>query len=117
MPFAVRLKEVGATTYVSRARALRPEEIDAFVTETIRDLRDGRPGTEPPFTLYHGCDADERQLVEVCLPTPSVNEHLDAGRVAYTVARGAQCDYPAITQAYDAVSRFVEEQRLTAAGH
>ena len=116
MPFVVRLKEVGATTYVSRARALRPEEIDAFVTGTIRDLRGGHPSADRPFTLYHGCDADERQLVEVCLPTASGHERLQAGRVAYTVARGVQCDYPAITKAYDSVARFLEEQGLTPAG-
>jgi hypothetical protein len=114
--FHVRVKEVAAVKYVSRSGVLAPDEIDSFVTEAIRELEQKYAGIARPFSVYHGCDKDERQLVEVCLPTPEGNEELDGGRVAYTVARRAECEYPQITEAYDAVARFISERGLASAG-
>ena len=92
--------------YVACARQLPADGIDAFVRETIAALRREHPAAGAPFTLYHGCSKAGEQVVEVCLPTPGGDNELPEQELAFTVARGRECDYPQILGAYDAVVAF-----------
>jgi hypothetical protein len=100
---SVQIKVEERVRYVSRSKQLRAEEIDEYVRDTIGRLRRGHVATGSPFTLYHGCSKADEQIVEVCLPTADGDRESTRQEVAFTVARGAECDYPDILQAYEAV--------------
>ena len=100
----VRIRLEETQRYASRAKQLRAEQIDGFVRASIAALRASHPPEGPPFAVYRGCSKDDEQIVEVCLPTTAGDGEWPAGEVAYTVARGAECDYPQILAAYDAVA-------------
>ena len=106
----VQVRRDGPLRYASKARQLGPDAIDAYVRETIAELRRLHLVTGRPFTFYLGCDKADEQLVEVCVPTDSGDRELPAQNVAFTTARGAECDYPAILAAYDAVVAYAREE-------
>ena len=49
--------------------------------------------------------------VEVGVPRTDGDRELPAGEVAYTTVSGTQCDFPEILGAYDAVARWVQENK------
>ena len=102
----VRIRHQALQRYASRAKQLRAEQIDAFVRESITALRAAHPPADSPFAVYRGCSKADEQIVEVCLPTPAGEHEWPDGEVAYTVARGTECDYPAILAVYDAVAAY-----------
>jgi hypothetical protein len=114
--FDVKVKTEPERTYESVSKEIASTEIDAFVHESIARLREAHAPAGDPFSLYMGCDKDDAQLVEVCLPTAAGSKTLPGGDVAYTVARGSECDYPEILGAYDAVSTFVADSGRSFAG-
>ena len=114
--FDVKLRTEPERTYESVSKEVASDEIDAFVRESIAQLREAHAPAGAPFSLYMGCDKDDAQLVEVCLPTEDGSKTLPATEVAYTVARGAQCNYPEILGAYDAVSKFIADSGRSADG-
>lgn len=114
--FEVQLKREPAQKYESLSREVPSHEIDAFVRESVARLRAEHEPAGRPFAMYMGCDKDDAQLVEVCLPTEGGSQSMPAGDVVYTVARGEQCDYPAILAAYDAVAKYAGETGRAAAG-
>ena len=114
--FDVKLKAEPARAYESVSKEVASADVDAFVRETVARLRERYEPDGVPFGIYKGCDKEDAQLVEICLPTRDGRNLLPAGEVAYTVARGEQCDYPAILSAYDAVVRFVEDSGRALAG-
>jgi hypothetical protein len=109
MGFAVQVRRAPALTYESVAQEVANSELDAFLRNGIASLQAEHVPQGPPFAVYMGCDKDDAQLVEVCLPTERGSKQLPAADVAYTLARGAECDYPAILSAYDAVVKYAHE--------
>jgi hypothetical protein len=104
--FEVQLRRAPALTYESVVQEVTNSDLDAFLRDSIAFLQNSHVAEGPPFAVYLGCDKDDAQLVEVCLPTERGSKELPAADVAYTVAHGAECDYPAILSAYDAVVKF-----------
>ena len=107
--FTVTTKKVDAQRYVSRSRRVRVPELERFILETIDELG-GNGMTGPPFTLFHGqVNETADGPVEVCVPRDDGERTLPGGEVAFTVAEGAECDFPQILGAYDAVARWTKE--------
>jgi effector-binding domain-containing protein len=52
---------------------------------------------------------EEDGPVEVCVPRAEGGGRLPAGEVAHTQISGAQCDFPEILGAYEAVYRWAKE--------
>lgn len=102
--------------YHSRESRLRADEIDSFVVDTVRALRADHVAAGPPFSLYRGCSKDDEQLVEVCLPSADGEHELPDQELAFTVVEGAECDYPQILGAYDAVTAYAAAQGRELAG-
>ena len=102
----VRIKLEETQRYASLAKQLRAEQIDAFLRESVAALRASHPPAGPAFAIYRGCSKEDEQIVEVCLPTAAGEDEWPGGEVAYTVARGAECSYPQILAAYDAVAEY-----------
>jgi DNA-binding transcriptional MerR regulator len=108
--FEVKTKQVEAQPYVSRTKRVRVPELMPFIVQTVMELRKKHDAAGPDFVLYHGAvNEEENGPVEVCLPTVAGDKQLPAGEVAYTVATGAQCEFPEILGAYDAVARWAKE--------
>lgn len=102
----VRVKVEEPLPYASRSKQLRAEEIDGFIRESLAELYALHPAAGPPFGIYRGCAKEDEQIVDVCLPTAAGQHEWAGGEVAYTIARGDECAYPAILGAYDAVVAF-----------
>lgn len=115
--FEVQTKHVGEQRYVSRTGRVRVAELERFIVSTIDELAKSNPLSDHAFTLYHG-EVNEQAdgPVEVCVPTRDGDKRLPAGEVAYTVATGAQCTFPEIIGAYDAVAGWAKEQGRELAG-
>jgi DNA-binding transcriptional MerR regulator len=108
--FEVRTKRVPEVRYVSRTTRVRVPELTHHIVRTVRELEEQYEPTGPDFVLYHGEVNEEGDgPVEVCLPTAAGDKRLPAAEVAYTVATGAQCTFPEIIGAYDAVARWAKE--------
>jgi DNA-binding transcriptional MerR regulator len=108
--YDVVAKRVDEQPYVSKSRRVHVRELEAFICDTFEDLGyDGAPA--PPFVLYHGAVTNEEDgPVEVCVPQADGQERLPAGEVAHTQISGAQCQFPEILGAYEAVYRWAKEQ-------
>lgn len=107
--FEVQVKEVPEVPYVSRSKHVRVAELEPFIVDTIRELSQGHDPSGPAFTLYHGEVNEEADgPVEVCVPAAGGEKRLPAAEVAYTVAVGAQCEFPEIIGAYDAVAGWAK---------
>ena len=108
--FEVRTKQVSEQPYVSRSRRVRVAELEPFISESIEELRAAHEQIAAPFAVYHGeVNEQDDGPVEVCLPTANGDRRLPAGEVAFTTASGAQCEFPEILGAYEAVARWVKE--------
>jgi DNA-binding transcriptional MerR regulator len=106
--YDVLTKKVGERSYVSRSQRVLVSELDAYIAETFEAL--GPPDEAPPFVLYHGpVNQEEDGPVEVCVPKTGGDKRLPAGEVAFTEIAGAQCDFPEILGAYEAVYRWAKE--------
>jgi hypothetical protein len=109
--FHVETKHVAAQRYASRSAKVCVKDLESFVARTVGELAAEHAQDGPAFTLYHGPVNDtENGPVEVCVPTAGGDKELAAGEVAFTVARGRQCDFPEILGAYEAVTRWASEQ-------
>jgi len=80
----VSVKRAAPVRYVSRSEQLGAASIDAYVRDMVAALR------------------REHEAV----PTADGDNEIDAQEVAFTVARGDECEYPQILAAYDAVVAF-----------
>jgi DNA-binding transcriptional MerR regulator len=113
--YDVLTKQVGERSYVSRSQRVLVSELDAYIAEAFEAL--GPPDEAPPFVLYHGpVNHDEDGPVEVCVPKAGGDKRLPAGEVAFTELEGAQCDFPEILGAYEAVYRWAKEHGREPAG-
>jgi effector-binding domain-containing protein len=114
--FDIKVKREPSVTYASLRKEVRSAEIDGFVRKSIVELRERFATDGRPFAMYMGCDKDDAQLVEVCLPTRDGENVLPEGEVAYTTARGRECEYPDVLSAYDAVTTYVGNSGRAFAG-
>jgi DNA-binding transcriptional MerR regulator len=114
--YDVLTKRIDQQSYVSRRKHVLVPELEPFILDTFRELgRDGAP--EPGFVLYHGPVNDEEDgPVEVCVPSEDGEHELPAGEIAFTEISGAQCRFPEILAAYDAVYRWVKQNGRNASG-
>jgi DNA-binding transcriptional MerR regulator len=113
--YDVLTKQVDARSYVSRSQRVLVSELDAYILETFEAL--GPPDEDRPFVVYHGpVNDDEDGPVEVCVPKTAGDKLLPAGEVAFTELAGAQCDFPEILGAYEAVYRWAKEHGREPAG-
>lgn len=115
--FDVRTKQVVEQAYVSRQKRVRIEDLEPFIVATITDLAAESEPSDHAFTLYLGeVNEQDDGPVEVCVPTKNGDKRLPAGEVAYTVATGAQCVFPEIIGAYDAVAEWAQREGRELAG-
>jgi DNA-binding transcriptional MerR regulator len=115
--YDVTSKRVGEQPYVSRSRRVLVPELEPFIVATFRELGGGEPSPTPSFVLYHGAvNEEEDGPIEVCVPRQAGDKRLPAGEVAFTQVSGAQCEFPEILGAYEAVYRWVGEQGRTTDG-
>jgi DNA-binding transcriptional MerR regulator len=107
--YDVVAKRVDEQPYVSKSNRVHVRELEAFICETFEELGyENAPA--PPFVLYHGpVTHDEDGPVEVCVPRAEGDDRLPAGEVAHTRISGAQCEFPEILGAYEAVYRWTKE--------
>jgi DNA-binding transcriptional MerR regulator len=115
--YDVKTKRVAEQPYVSRSRRLLVADLEPFIVDTLRELGGAEPSAAAPFVLYHGpVNEEEDGPVEVCMPRPGGEQRLPAGEVAFTEIAGAQCEFPEILGAYEAVYRWAGEHGRTADG-
>ena len=108
--FDVQTKQMDELRFASRTKRVRVAELDPFIESSISELRHEHDAAGAPFTLYHGEVNEESDgPVEVCLPVADGDKTLPAVEVAYTVASGADAQFPEILGAYDAVVRWAAE--------
>lgn len=113
--YDVLTKRVDERPYVSRSQRVLVSELDAYIADTFEAL--GPPDDDAPFVLYHGpVNNEEDGPVEVCVPKASGDKRLPAGEVAFTELAGAQCDFPEILGAYEAVYRWAKDNGRDPAG-
>jgi DNA-binding transcriptional MerR regulator len=114
--YDVLTKQVDEQPYVSRTKRVLVPELEAFIVATFEEL--GRDDArEPGFVLYHGpVNNEEDGPVEVCVPTDDGAGRLPAGEVAFTEISGAQCQFPQILVAYEAVYRWAKQHGREASG-
>jgi DNA-binding transcriptional MerR regulator len=115
--FDVETKQVEEQRYVSRTARVRVPELERFITTTIDELWRTHEPTDHAFSIYHGeVTEDDDGPVEVGVPTADGDRTLPAAEVAFTVARGRQCQFPEIIGAYDAVAQWVTANGRELAG-
>ena len=115
--FEVQVKQVPEVSYVSRSKRVRVAELEPFIVDTIKELWEANDAVGPAFTLYHGEVNEEADgPVEVCVPVAGGDKRLPAAEVAYAVAVGAQCEFPEIIGAYDAVAGWAKQRGRELAG-
>jgi DNA-binding transcriptional MerR regulator len=107
--YDVVTKRVEEQRYVSKSRRVTVRELETFICDTFEELGyENAPA--PPFVLYHGTvNHDEDGPVEVCVPRAEADARLPGGEVAHTHISGAQCEFPEILGAYEAVYRWTKE--------
>jgi DNA-binding transcriptional MerR regulator len=107
--YDVVTKRVEEQPYVSKSRRVTVRELETFICDTFEEL--GYEKAEaPPFVLYHGTvNHEEDGPVEACVPSAEGADRLPAGEVAHTQISGAQCEFPEILGAYEAVYRWAKE--------
>lgn len=124
--YDVQLREVPPQKVVTLQRSLLVGELPGFIDAAHRDLYGalaaaGLRAGPTSFVIYHGrVDEESDGPVEVCVPFEGVLEprgemriRLEpAHREAYTTITKAQCEFPGILQAYDAVFARAQEQGL-----
>ena len=125
--FDVLVREVPEQLVLTEQRHVRVQDLqpwtDAAVARLLKAAAghgDGQIG--PCFIIFHGEVNEESDgPVEVCLPiSPAPDRPVDgavrvepAHREAYTRITKAQCVFPQILSAYDAVRLWTEAERLS----
>ena len=108
--YDVVTKQVEEQPYVSKSRRVTVQDLERFICDTFEELG-YEDAPAPPFVLYHGTvNHEDDGPVEVCVPATAADSRLPAGEVAHTRITGAQCEFPEILGAYEAVYRWAKEQ-------
>lgn len=124
MSYKAEEMQLDAQQIVSITSHVYVHELDVRIKEDLNALQVLAAKQEgeivgPPLGIYHGSISDESNgPIEVCLPlegkiAPSGNavvRELSGGRSVKVVARGEQCDFPAILGAYDAAVDWIQNK-------
>jgi DNA-binding transcriptional MerR regulator len=127
--FEVRVRDVPAQLVLTEQRHVRVQELVPWIDEAMARLLKAATGhgdglTGPCFIVYHGEVNEESDgPVEICLPiSPAPDRPVDgavrvepAHREAYTRITKAQCAFPQILSAFDAVRLWTESEGLPVA--
>lgn len=131
MDFMVKTRTVPGTQALSMLEKVYVRDLPAFIDRAIHALyrqagAQARRTIGHPTVIYHGeVNEDSSGPVEVCLPveggTGDTEEGMrliefPAGTEAYTTITGAQCRFPEILRAYDAVHAWITRNGRTPAG-
>ena len=120
--YEIQQREVPEQLVLTEQRHVRPEDLPVWIpaaTERLAAAAAAYGGVAAaPFVVYHGeVNEDGDGPVEVCVPIPAGTEGVaeahrrePAHREAYTVITRAQCGYPQILSAYDAVFAWVQRE-------
>jgi DNA-binding transcriptional MerR regulator len=128
--YEVRTRQVPEQQVLTVSRNVRQPELQPFLMEAMSDLPRALEGTRAKtdshcFAIYHGVvSADSDGPVEVCLPFEGQIEAPAGTRIriepahneAFTTITLAQCVFPGILEAYDAVSSFIDRQGMEPIG-
>ena len=107
--YDVITKHVEEQPYLSKSANVYVRDLEGFICDSFEELG-YEQAASPPFVLYHGpVNQEEDGPVEVCVPRSDGDKRLPAGDVAFTQISGAQCAFPEILGAYDAVYRWAKE--------
>jgi DNA-binding transcriptional MerR regulator len=123
MPFDVTVRAVPTQPVLSLAAHLKVDRLIGFINESVDQLTaaaaaQGVPPAGAPFGLYHGpINAEDDGPIEVCLPLAQPGRaegaiaarELAGGQAAVAQLAGAQCDFPAVLGAYDAVYEWIAQ--------
>ena len=131
MGFAVKTRQVAGAKALSVLQDVYVKDLEGFITRAIGTLyrqtaERGERAIGHPTVIYHGqVNEDSSGPVEVCLPVePGTHEsrevtrviELPAGTEAYTTITWAQCRFPEILRAYDAVHAWMKQHGYAPAG-
>lgn len=130
MAFQVEQCYIPAQYVASIRRRVHVQQLDSFITGSLKQLQafvTGQNGqiVGPPFGIYHGpVNSDDDGPIEVCLPigeplsaTEGITvRQMPACDAAVVTARGAQCNFPAILEAYDAACDWIVARGLETSG-
>lgn len=127
--FAIETREVGPQTVATIERRVVVRDLTGFIDEAMGALHDlvAANGAQPdiPFVIYHGnVNTDADGPVEVCLPfngqvKPSGEARIrsePAHKEAFTRITKGQVAFPGILDAYKAVEKWVQDQKLDLSG-
>ena len=128
--YAVHTRQVPEQRVLTMSRNVRQPELQPFLMEAMSDLPRALEGTRAKtdshcFAIYHGVvSADSDGPVEVCLPFEGQIEAPAGTRVriepahleAFTTITLAQCVFPGILEAYDAVRTFIDKNTMEPIG-
>jgi DNA-binding transcriptional MerR regulator len=121
--YDVATRDVPAQEVLSITRAVVVRDLRPFLMEAYGELAAqigaaGASRSRPWFVIYHGeVNEDSDGPVEVCMPfdgsVPAAGEAVrrvqPAHREAYTTITCAQCEFPGILEAYEAVESWIKE--------
>ena len=118
----VNVRTVEPQPILSITKRVKVDQLDQTIQESLRtlyariDAQEGEPAG-PPFGLFHGpINHEDDGPLEVCVPVhaamqghgEAVARLLEGGKLAYVVMTGAQTDFPAILEGYDAVQDWIQ---------
>jgi hypothetical protein len=134
MSHKVLTREVPAQLVLTEQRHISPEELGGWIGAAMGRLytaagpaagtAEGEP-VAPALVIYHGeVNHDSDGPVEVCVPIDrSAADSIDAAmreepahREAYVRITKAQVAFPQILSAFEAVTMWLDDQKLTPAG-
>lgn len=118
----VQVKSIPPLEVISITRRVKIDELLEHIDGSIRLLLAharalGCRTSGAPFGLYHGpVNAEDDGPMEVCLPLQEPGaaqgeiqaRRLPGGQAAFVRLSGAQCDFPAILEGYDAVWDWIQ---------
>lgn len=128
--FEVQVREVPEQSVLTEQRHVRVQELGPWIDDAMARLSKAAAGhgdgtTGPCFIVFHGEVNEESDgPVEICLPiAPAADREVDgavriepAHREAYTRITKAQCAFPQILSAYDAVRLWTEREGVPVTG-
>jgi DNA-binding transcriptional MerR regulator len=115
--FDVQVRQDDAIRYRGEKRHVNVAELSDFIRATIGGLMQNGDASGPPFAIFHGAVNEEDDgPVEVGVPFAEGELELPAGETAYVAVTGANCAFPQILGAYDAIARWGLEHKRDFAG-
>lgn len=121
MTYEIEVTEAAPQLTLGVEKRVRVGELEPHIKDSLHRLvafvgAQGGEAAGLAFGLYHGpVNETDDGPMEVCLPVrgafaPSGDiavKEMPGGRLASVTARGPQCDFPAILEAYDAVADWI----------